>query len=123
MTHTDGHSAELEDIGDHVTVRLDDGAPADVCRLLNDALLAGARCVVVDLSRARLLSSSAVASLLGAHRACRARGGVLVLRGANRRTADLLNRTGLCRVIQLEPDRGSPALWTTARLSPPSWRW
>jgi anti-anti-sigma regulatory factor len=47
-----------------------------------------------------------VASLLWAHRICRARGGTVVLRGANRRTLDLLHRTGLERVLQLDTDRG-----------------
>lgn len=115
MTHTVGHSAELEVIGDQVTIHLagvllTDGL-ADMRWLLRDALRAGARNLVVDLSGVRALSSSAVASLLWAHRACRARGGALVLRGASRRTEDLLHRTGLWRVIQLEPTRRSPLKW------------
>jgi anti-anti-sigma factor len=57
-----------------------------------------------------VLSSTAVASFLSAHRTCRARGGTVVLRGANRRTEDLLHRTGLWRVMQLEsPSRKSAA--------------
>jgi hypothetical protein len=55
-------SAELEEREDEVMVRLDDA-------------LAGARRLVVDLSGVRVLSSSAVASFLWAHRTCRARGG------------------------------------------------
>ena len=101
-----------ESRGDEVTIRLDDAlladGLADVRWLLHDALLSGARCLVLDLSRVRLLSSSAVACFLWAHRTCRARGGAVVLRGANRRTEDLLHRTGLWRVIQLEPNRRRP---------------
>ncbi|MCZ2805439.1 STAS domain-containing protein [Modestobacter sp. VKM Ac-2983] len=75
---------------------------ADLRWLLHDALLSGARRLVVDLSDVRQLSSTAVASFLWAHRTCRARGGAVVLRGVNRRTEDLLHRTGLWRVMQLE---------------------
>src|SRR3712207_7390193 len=44
----------------------------------------------VDLTAVHHLSSSAVASLLSAHRTCRARGGAVVLRGADRRVEALL---------------------------------
>ena len=102
-------TAELEASADRVTVRLDDvqltDGLADLRWLLHDALLAGARCLIVDVSGVRALSSSAVACLLWAHRTCRARGGAVVLRGADRRTEALLHRTGLWRVIQLEPSR------------------
>jgi anti-anti-sigma factor len=113
MSRTPGRStAQLEATGDEVRVRLDDAiladGLADVRWLIHDALLAGARRLVVDLSSVRSLSSSAVACFLWAHRTCRARGGAVVLRGANRRTEDLLRRTGLWRVLQLEADRGSP---------------
>ena len=105
--------AEIEAAGETVTVRLDDAlladGLADVRWLLHDALLSGARRLVLDLSGVRLLSSSAVACFLWAHRTCRARGGAVVLRGANRRTEDLLHRTGLWRVLQLEPNRRSPS--------------
>lgn len=92
---------------DVVTIHLDDAlladGLADVRWLLHDALLAGARHLVVDLSGVHHLSSSAVASFLSAHRTCRARGGAVVLRGADRRTQDLLHRTGLWRVMVVEP--------------------
>jgi anti-anti-sigma factor len=92
---------------DVVTVRLDDtmllDGLADVRWLLYDALLAGARRLVVDVSGVQHLSSSAVATLLWAHRTCRARGGTVVLRGVDRRTEDLLRRTGLWRVMVVEP--------------------
>ncbi len=96
--------------GDEVTIRLSedllaDGL-ADLRWLLHDALLAGTRRLVIDLSGVPHLSSSAVASFLSAHRTCRARGGAVVLRGANRRTVDLLHRTGLWRVIGPESDPG-----------------
>ena len=94
---------------DVVTIHLDDAlladGLADVRWLLHDALLAGARHLVVDLSGVHHLSSSAVASFLSAHRTCRARGGAVVLRGADRRTQDLLHRTGLWRVMVVEPAR------------------
>ena len=100
----------VEVSADEVTIHLEDAlfadGLADVRWLLHDALLAGARLLVVDLTRVQHLSSTAVASLLWAHRICRARGGTVVLRGANRRTLDLLHRTGLERVLQLETDRG-----------------
>ncbi|MGY1780632.1 STAS domain-containing protein [Geodermatophilus sp. SYSU D01036] len=78
---------------------------ADVRWLLYDALLGGARTVVVDLARVPHLDSPLLATLLGTHRVCRARGGAVVLRGAGRRTRDVLARTGLWRVLQLQPGR------------------
>lgn len=79
---------------------------ADVRWLLHDALLAGARQIVVDLSRVPRLTSPALASFLWAHRICRARGGALVLRGADRHTRDMLYRTGLWRVLQIQTADG-----------------
>ncbi|MBN1095237.1 STAS domain-containing protein [Blastococcus sp. TML/C7B] len=103
-------SSRVDATGDEVTIHLDDtlftDGLADVRWLLHDALLAGARRLVVDLSGVQHLSSTAVASFLWAHRICRARGGTVVLRGANRRTLDLLRRTGLWRVLRLETGRG-----------------
>jgi anti-anti-sigma factor len=102
--------SRVDTLGDEVTIHLDDDlfvdGLADVRWLLHDALLAGARRLVVDLTRVQHLSSTAVASLLWAHRICRARGGTVVLRGANRRTLDLLHRTGLDRVLRLESAGG-----------------
>lgn len=106
-------SGSLEVRGDEVTVWLTDDlladGVADVRWLLHDALLAGARRVVVDLQHVQHLSSPAVASFLSAHRTCRARGGSVVLRGANRRTMDLLRRTGLWRVLHTENPTGRTA--------------
>lgn len=79
---------------------------ADARWLLHDALLAGARWIVVDLSRVPQLASPALACFLWAHRICRARGGALVLRGADRRTRDMLHRTGLWRVLQVQTKSG-----------------
>ncbi len=99
----------METDGDEVTIRLSDEllaeGLADVRWLLHDALLVGARRLVVDLSKVTVLSSTAVASFLWAHRTCRARGGAVVLRGPNRRTEDLLLRTGLWHVMQMETPR------------------
>ena len=96
----------LDADGDQVTIRLSDDmladGLADVRWLLHDALLVGARRLVVDLSKVTVLSSTAVASFLWAHRTCRASGGAVVLRGPNRRTEDLLLRTGLWHVMQME---------------------
>jgi anti-anti-sigma factor len=94
---------------DEVVVRLDEAlladGLADVRWLLHDALLAGARRIVVDVSRVHSLGSPALASFLWAHRMCRARGGAVVLRGVDPRTAALLQRTGLERVLAPEPVR------------------
>jgi anti-anti-sigma factor len=96
---------------DEVVVRLDEDLLADGLAdtrwLLRDAVLAGARWIVVDLSRACSVSSPALASFLSAHRVCRARGGAVVLRGADRRTRDMIRRTGLSRVLHFQsgPDR------------------
>lgn len=73
---------------------------ADARWQLHDALLTGARTVVVDLSRVPRLPSAALATLLWAHRVCRARGGAVVLRGADPSTAATLRRTGLERVLR-----------------------
>jgi len=104
---------QVPEHGDEVVVRLDetllaDGL-ADVRWLLHDALLAGARRIVVDLSRVHSLGSPALASFLWAHRLCRARGGAVVLRGADRRTRDMVHRTGLWRVLHLQGDRAPGA--------------
>ena len=92
---------------DVVAIHLDDRrlaeGPAGVRWLLLGTLHAGARSLVVDLSRARRLPDSALAVLLWAHRICLSRGGSVVLRGADGRTEELLRRTGLWRVLLTEP--------------------
>jgi anti-anti-sigma factor len=102
--------AVLDDVADdEVVVALDEAllsdGLADARWMLHDALLSGARTIVVDLSGVERLSSPALASFLWAHRICRARGGGVVLRGADRRTRDVLYRTGLWRVLRLEGKR------------------
>jgi anti-anti-sigma factor len=98
---------------DEVVVRLDEALLADGLAdarwLLRDAVLAGARWIVVDLSRVYSVGSPALASFLSAHRVCRARGGAVVLRGADRRTRDMVRRTGLSRVLHLQSDRAEGA--------------
>lgn len=96
---------------------------ADLRWALHDALLAGARRLVVDVSDVESLSSSVVAAFLAAHRTCRARGGGVVLTGTNRRTEDLLHRTGLWRVLLAQEPAGEAG--TGVRAEPPSrhaWR-
>ncbi|NYJ08593.1 STAS domain-containing protein [Petropleomorpha daqingensis] len=96
---------------DEVVVRLSEAllvdGLADARWLLHDALRAGARRIVVDLSGVPSLSSPALASFLSAHRICRARGGALALRGADRRTRDMLARTGLWRVLEVQVSGGA----------------
>ncbi|TYP80645.1 STAS domain-containing protein [Blastococcus xanthinilyticus] len=91
---------------DEVVLRVTDDmlaeGVADIRWLLHDALLTGARWVVVDVRGVEHLTGAAAASLLSAHRTCRARGGSVVLRGPSRRTLELLRRTGLSRVLGLE---------------------
>ena len=87
-------------------VTLSDAALADgLAELrweLRSLVLAGARRIVIDVSQVSHLPSSAVAAMLGAHRSCRARGGGVVIRDPSRRTLDLLQRTGLWRVLRLD---------------------
>lgn len=104
----------IEDrIEDEVVIALDEAlltdGLADARWMLHDALLSGARRIVVDLSGVERLSSPALASFLWAHRICRARGGALILRGADRHTLDMLYRTGLWRVLTIDTRRGSRA--------------
>lgn len=99
----DGGSSEVVD---RAVVRLTDATFRDgVAELrwrLREQILAGVRVLVVDVSAVRQLSSTAVAALLGAHRSCRARGGRVIIQDPNRRTLDLLRRTGLWRVLRPE---------------------
>jgi len=90
-----------------LTDRLVDDGLADARWLLLDALRGGARTVVVDLSGLHTLNGALVASLLSAHRTCRARGGAVVLRGADSDALQVLHRTGMWRVLQVEPATGT----------------
>jgi anti-anti-sigma factor len=104
--------------GDEVVVVLDEAllarGLADVRWLLHDAVAGGARRVVVDLGAIGSLSGPALATLLRAHRACRARGGGVVLRGAGERTQEALHRTGLWRVLALEGAGWTPGVSISA---------
>ncbi len=94
--------------GDEVVVVLGgttpSGEPADAWEVLHRALAGGARRIVVDLRGPGSLGSPALAGVLAAHRVCRARGGGVVLLGVDRRTADMLRRTGLCQVLQVRAE-------------------
>jgi anti-sigma B factor antagonist len=95
-------------VNDRVTVvltesLLEDGL-ADLRWQLRSLVLSGAREIVVDVAGMGELSSGVVTVLLSTHRVCRARGGGLVLSNASRRTAELLQRTGLSRVLLRDTD-------------------
>jgi anti-sigma B factor antagonist len=92
--------------GDTETVELTEAlvenGMADLRGELRELVLSGARVIVVDVAQMGELSSGVVTVLLGTHRICRARGGGLMLRNPTRRTAELLQRTGLSRVLLRE---------------------
>lgn len=69
---------------------------------LRDIVMDGAYLVVIDVSEVEQISSHLLAALLDTHRACRRRGGGVVIRHANRRTSELLRRTGLDGVFTVE---------------------
>lgn len=91
--------------GDAPAVVVLDGSADDTARLrfqLHDVVLAGARCIVVDTSSLDALPSPAIAAMLTAHRACRRRGGQLLIRSPSRRALEQLDRTGLRHVLHVE---------------------
>ncbi len=69
---------------------------------LRSLVLGGVRTIEVDLSQTSRMRSTALAALLSAHRACRARGGGVVLVNPNRQVADVVRRTGLSRVFRIQ---------------------
>ena len=69
---------------------------------LRGLVMEGACLVVVDVSEIDQISSTLLAALLDTHRVCRRRGGGVVIRHASRRMADVLRRTGLDRVFEVE---------------------
>src|SRR5215212_6316626 len=84
----------------------------DLHRAVSQAVLHGACRVVVDAARVDCLSSTTITALLWAQRRCRARGGGVVLRNPSARSVDLIIRTGLWDVVEVEaggPRRGSPS--------------
>lgn len=69
---------------------------------LRSLVLGGVRTIEVDLSQTSRMGSTVLAALLSAHRACRARGGGVVLVNPNRQVTDLVRRTGLSRVFRIQ---------------------
>jgi anti-anti-sigma factor len=77
-------------------------AMLDLHRVVTQAVLRGACRVVVDVSQVDCLTSTSITALLWARRRCVARGGVVVLRNPSARRMDLIIRTGLWDVIEVE---------------------
>lgn len=69
---------------------------------LRGLVMDGASLVVIDVSDVGELSSTLLAALLDTHRVCRRRGGGVVIRHASRKMSDVLRRTGLDRVFDVE---------------------
>jgi anti-anti-sigma factor len=69
---------------------------------LRGLVMDGACLVVIDVSEVSEMSSTLLAALLDTHRVCRRRGGGVVIRHANRKMTDVLHRTGLDRVFDVE---------------------
>ena len=74
----------------------------DLHRVVTHAVLRGASRVVVDVSRVDCLTSTTITALLWARRRCQARGGAVVLRNPSARSMDLIMRTGLWDVLEVE---------------------
>ena len=74
----------------------------DLHRVVTQAVLRGACRVVVDVSQVDCLTSTSITALLWARRRCVARGGAVVLRNPSARSMDLIIRTGLWDVIEVE---------------------
>jgi anti-anti-sigma factor len=107
-TLTASHPA-TDDMADDIAVLvyadLDSGDVLSALRWqLHEAVLAGARNVVVDLTGVQALSAAAVSSLLTTHRLCRIRGGRVFLAGCDRTVLELLHRTGLRFVFAASPE-------------------
>lgn len=69
---------------------------------LHGLVMDGACLVVVDVSDLGQISSTLLTALLDTHRMCRRRGGGVVIRHASRQLTDVLRRTGLDRVFEVE---------------------
>ena len=74
----------------------------DLHRVVTQAVLRGACRVVVDVSQVDCLDSTTITALLWARRRCVARGGGVVLRNPSARSMDLIMRTGLWDVLEVE---------------------
>ncbi len=80
---------------------LDDGLTVLRWRL-RGLVMEGASLVVIDVSELGQISSTLLAALLDTHRVCRQRGGGVVIRHASRKMSDVLHRSGLDRVFEVE---------------------
>ena len=69
---------------------------------LRELVMDGVCLVIVDVSDVDQISSTVLAALLDTHRVCRRRGGGVVIRHASRKMGDVLRRTGLDRVFEVE---------------------
>ena len=74
----------------------------DLHRAVAHGLLAGVRRIVVDTSAIGCLSSTTLTALLWAQRRCRARGGSVIVRNPSAKSTELLIRTGLWEVLEIE---------------------
>jgi anti-anti-sigma factor len=79
-----------------------DGTLSPLRWRLHGLVMEGACLVVVDVSEIDQISSTLLAALLDTHRVCRRRGGGVVIRHASRKMTDVLRRTGLDRVFEVE---------------------
>jgi len=79
----------------------------DLERRLETVLATGPRKLVLDLAAVDRVSSTTVALLLWARRRCASQGVDMVLRDPSPRCRDTLRRTGLLRVMKVEPAGGS----------------
>lgn len=87
------------------------GGPGDLSHRLRAAFAEGVDTLLVDLSGLQRLSSDTVSALLRARREAAARGGRVVLRTPNRRSAALIARTELGRVFEVDTDPVRPSPW------------
>ena len=74
----------------------------DLHRVVTQAVMRGACRVVVDVSQVECLTSTSITALLWARRRCVARGGAVVVRNPSARSMDLIIRTGLWDVLEVE---------------------
>ncbi len=82
----------------------------DLHRVVTHAVQRGASRVVVDVSRVECLTSTTITALLWARRRCQARGGAVVLRNPSARSMDLIIRTGLWDVLEVEAGAPRPGM-------------
>lgn len=89
----------LQYSGNTAVIVLDEQAANDGIGAMRERvethLRAGATSVVIDIAAVPRLSSTLLASLLWAHRACQRRGGRVTLRSPSRSCREMLARTGL----------------------------